>query len=89
MSDQEIHRIDGRARTVRELLDGARYTIDFYQREYAWKARQVQELIDDLSGKFLDSYRPDHHREDVARYGCRRSRGNAAKRSRLARSFCV
>jgi hypothetical protein len=28
-------RIDGRARTVRELLDGARYTIDFYQREYA------------------------------------------------------
>ena len=34
--------IDGRARTVRELLDKAKYAIDFYQREYAWKERQVR-----------------------------------------------
>ena len=61
-------RIDGRARTVRELLDGARYTIDFYQREYAWQARQVQELVDDLTGKFLDSYEEAHERHEVARY---------------------
>ena len=32
--------IDGRARTVRELLDKAKYAIDFYQREYAWQERQ-------------------------------------------------
>lgn len=70
MSDMnEIHRIDGRARTIRELLDGAHYTIDFYQREYAWEARQVQELIDDLSGKFLDYYREGHDREEVEGYG--------------------
>ncbi len=62
-------RIDGRARTVRELLDGARYTIDFYQREYAWERRQVTELIDDLTGKFLDDYRDDHERHKVESYG--------------------
>ncbi|RDV37362.1 DUF4268 domain-containing protein [Bradymonadaceae bacterium TMQ3] len=62
-------RIEGRARTVRELLDGARYTIDFYQREYAWQERQVRELIDDLSGKFLDFYQPEHARRAVADYG--------------------
>lgn len=68
-SGNEGHRIDGRARTVRELLDGAHYTIDFYQREYAWKRRQVQELIDDLSGKFLDFYEEAADREEVAEYG--------------------
>ena len=64
-----MKRIEGRAKTVRELLDGAKYTIDFYQREYAWQERQVQELIDDLSGKFLDFYDPDHPRHKVEEYG--------------------
>lgn len=61
--------IDGRARTVRELLDKAKYAIDFYQREYAWKERQVRELIDDLTGKFLDSYESGHSRHEVEGYG--------------------
>lgn len=62
-------RIEGRARTVRELLHGARYTIDFYQREYAWQPRQIRELVDDLTGKFLDFHRPDHARHQVETYG--------------------
>lgn len=61
--------IDGRARTIRELLDKAKYAIDFYQREYAWQERQVRELIDDLTGKFLDSYEPGHSRHEVEGYG--------------------
>ena len=60
--------IDGRARTVRELLDKAKYSIDFYQREYAWKERQVRELVDDLTAKFLDSYEPGHARREVEYY---------------------
>lgn len=60
--------IDGRAKTVRELMDGAKYTIDFYQREYAWQERQVRELLDDLSGKLIIAEnrggpRTIHHRE--------------------------
>ncbi len=62
-------RIEGRARTVRELLDKAKYAIDFYQREYAWQERQVRELIDDLTGKFLDSFDPEHSRHEVETYG--------------------
>jgi len=61
--------IEGRAKTVRELMDGAKYTIDFYQREYAWQERQVRELIDDLTGKFLDFYDDDHARHEVEHYG--------------------
>ncbi len=64
-----MKRIEGRARTVRELLNGSKYTIDFYQRDYAWKERQVRELIDDLTGKFLDFYMPGHERRQVENYG--------------------
>ncbi len=64
-----MKRIDGKAKTVRELLDGARYTIDFYQREYAWGDRQARELIDDLTGKFLDFYEEGDDRSKVETYG--------------------
>ena len=68
-TEPPVKTIDGRARTVRELLDKAKYAIDFYQREYAWQERQVRELIDDLTGKFLDSHEPGHSRHEVEGYG--------------------
>src|SRR5690625_940714 len=64
-----MKRIEGRARTARELLNESKYTIDFYQREYAWQERQVRELIDDLTCKFLDFYEPGHERRQVEKYG--------------------
>ena len=68
-TEPSVKTIDGRARTVRELLDKAKYTIDFYQREYAWQERQVRELIDDLTGKFLHSHEPGRSRHEVEGYG--------------------
>jgi uncharacterized protein with ParB-like and HNH nuclease domain len=47
--------IDGKGRTVRELLSARKYSIDYYQREYKWQTKQVTELIDDLPAKFLES----------------------------------
>ena len=61
--------IDGKGRTVRELLAGRKYSIDYYQREYKWQTKQVAELIDDLADKFLESYEPGHERSAVADYG--------------------
>ena len=69
LPNSQAKKIDGRARTVRELLDKAKFAIDFYQREYAWHERQVRELIDDLTGKFLDSYESGHSRYEVEGYG--------------------
>ena len=54
--------IDGKGRTVRELLGGHKYSIDYYQREYKWQTKQVEELINDLAGKFLESYDEGHER---------------------------
>lgn len=59
----------GEAKTVRQLLSGQRYSIDYYQREYKWKRKQVQELIDDLTVRFLDDYSDSDERDEVQNYG--------------------
>ncbi|MCI0435003.1 MAG: DUF262 domain-containing HNH endonuclease family protein [Gemmatimonadetes bacterium] len=61
--------IDGKGRTIRELLAGRKYSIDYYQREYKWQKKQVEELIEDLAGKFLDSHEEGNERSAVAEYG--------------------
>lgn len=61
--------IDGKGRSVRELLAGRKYSIDYYQREYKWLQKQVAELIDDLAAKFLESHEEGNERSAVADYG--------------------
>ena len=63
-----MREILGKAKTIRELLKGVKYSIDYYQREYKWQDKQVRELMDDLCGKFLDGYQPGHERTQVADY---------------------
>jgi uncharacterized protein with ParB-like and HNH nuclease domain len=61
--------VDGKGRTIRELLAGHKYSIDYYQREYKWQQKQVAELIDDLADKFLESHEEGNERTVVAEYG--------------------
>lgn len=60
--------IDGVAKTTAEVLESKKYSIDYYQREYAWEAKQLAELVADLTTRFLEIYEPGHARKDVARY---------------------
>ena len=64
-----MQEIQGKTRTVRELLCGAKYGIDYYQREYKWQKKQMVELVSDLTGAFLEDYQETHQRADVANYG--------------------
>jgi len=66
---RQSREVDGKGRTVRELLGGRKYSIDYYQREYKWKSKQVMELIDDLTGKFRESHEEGNERSAVAEYG--------------------
>ena len=61
--------IVAREKTVQALLLDKKYTIDFYQREYSWQRKHIQELLDDLEEKFLNNYKPTHARKDVQKYG--------------------
>lgn len=67
--NQTQREIRGVSKTVRELLSGVKYSIDYYQRDYKWTTKQVQELIEDLIGRFEEDYDEVHDRPEVARYG--------------------
>ena len=58
--------IEAKAKSVRELLQDVKYSIDYYQREYRWEAKQVRELIDDLSEMFFAEYRARNGQEQGA-----------------------
>lgn len=62
--------IDGKTYSVKELLGGGHYSIDYYQREYRWGDKQIVELIGDLCGKFLENYQENHTRAQVRYYSC-------------------
>jgi hypothetical protein len=64
-----MRKIAGDAKNVRALLSGAKYAIDYFQREYRWQAKQITELLNDLANKFLENYEVGDERSAVERYG--------------------
>ena len=64
-----MEKIDGKEKSLRELLQSKKYTLHYYQREYRWQRKHVQEMLEDLTTEFLDNYSPEHNREDVKNYG--------------------
>lgn len=64
-----MKKILGDAKSVRQLLKGNKYSVDYYQREYKWEAKQLAELVADLTVKFMESFEPGHDRSAVEQYG--------------------
>lgn len=63
-----MKKIHASVKTIRQLLSGTKYSIDYYQREYSWQKKQVSDLIDDLIGCFQDNYADGDSREKVESY---------------------
>ncbi len=64
-----MQEIKGYDRSIQELLSGGSFGIDYYQREYKWGRKQLQELVDDLTGRFFESYQDGDAAKQVADYG--------------------
>ncbi len=64
-----MKKILGSPKTIRELFTGVKYKIHYYQREYQWGRKQIEELIEDLTGEFLQYWSEDHDRPEVEKYG--------------------
>ena len=63
-----MREIDANGQRIRALLS-QKYLIDYYQREYNWEARQIKELVEDLTDRFLLDYNETHEQPQVADYG--------------------
>lgn len=61
--------ITGKEKNVHQLLNGTKYTVDYFQREYKWQPKNIIELLEDLSEKFLSHYDETHEWHQVERYG--------------------
>ncbi len=64
-----MQEIKSKEKTIKDLLDGKKYDLDFYQREYVWTDKEVSELIKDLTEEFQRHYDLTHERSEVDKYG--------------------
>lgn len=62
------NKIEAHDRSISEVLDDKKYTVDYFQREYKWEERHIEQLISDLTTSFLSEYRPEHKRREVEKY---------------------
>ena len=47
--------VDSKAYPLKELFSD-KFDVDFYQREYVWQKKQLDDLINDLSTEFLKNW---------------------------------
>lgn len=64
-----MKKIEGSPKTLKQLLLNTKYTIHYYQREYRWQRKHLEELLDDLADEFLIYYKNGDTRQDVDDYG--------------------
>ena len=64
-----MKKIEGSPKSLKQLLQNTKYSIHYYQREYMWQRKHIEELIDDLTSEFLEYYVPGDERHKVQDYG--------------------
>ena len=50
------NKIEARHRTLFDVLNEQKYTVDYFQREYSWGEKHIEELVTDLTTAFLNEY---------------------------------
>jgi len=62
------NKIEAHDRSISEVLDDKKYTVDYFQREFKWEERHIEQLVSDLTSAFMNEYRPKHNRKDTENY---------------------
>ena len=65
---KEEHKIDADDRCVFDVLNERKFTVDYFQREYSWGHKHIEQLVTDLTTSFLEYYEEGHPREKVEGY---------------------
>lgn len=62
------NKIEANDRSILEVLDNKKYMVDYFQREYSWEQKHIEQLVTDLANSFLSDYDASHPRNEVANY---------------------
>jgi len=65
---KDDHKIDADDRNVFDVLNERKYTVDYFQREYSWEQKHIEQLVTDLTSTFLDVYEEGDPRTSVQHY---------------------
>lgn len=57
------NKIEAHHRNLDDVLSEQKYTVDYFQREYSWQTKHIEQLITDLTSTFLNEYQPGDIRE--------------------------
>lgn len=50
------NKIEARHRNLFDVLNEQKYTVDYFQREYSWQEKHIEQLVTDLTSAFLNEY---------------------------------
>lgn len=52
-------------------MSGRKYTVDYFQREYRWGQKQIEQMLADFQSTFEEFYDPENHDtpEEIMNYG--------------------
>jgi uncharacterized protein with ParB-like and HNH nuclease domain len=62
------NKIDANDKTLRDILHSKKYSIDFFQREYKWEKKHIEQLLIDIEEAFSGSYKLGDTIKDVSNY---------------------
>ena len=63
-----MQKID-KTNSIKEILSGKKFTVDYFQREYRWGRKQIEQMISDFQSTFEEFYEPSHELSDAKYYG--------------------
>lgn len=62
------NKIDANDRTIYDVLNEQKYTVDYFQREYSWGQKHIEQLVSDLTTSFLNEYSEGDNRSAGENY---------------------
>ncbi len=65
---KDNHKIDADDRNVFDVLNERKYSVDYFQREYSWEQKHIDQLVTDLTSTFLDVYTEGDPRTAIEHY---------------------
>jgi uncharacterized protein with ParB-like and HNH nuclease domain len=65
---KDNHKIDADDRNVFDVLNERKYKVDYFQREYSWEQKHIDQLVTDLTSTFLNVYTEGDPRTAVEQY---------------------
>jgi len=68
MKQEIVTQIRAEDKSLKDVLHEQKYSIDYFQREFRWERKHIEQLLTDLEAAFSSNYNSSHDRTQVESY---------------------